>query len=193
MPVSQRIDRARSVSKLAKSSQNSQRAAMCSLEIEGFVRPGSINRSMKDCGTTIWLSSLMAPYCGSETATRAIQDRSKPSPLQPKQHLEDGFDVLDVCHRQALLTLGKLAALVARFRRATAPVRRRAWWRTDGCPRPRSLPSRDAATTEINGGPHSPQIHGIVEDHRRACCPNPHGRCTGTPRGCKVGHYRSCP
>ena len=29
----------------------------------------------------------------------------------------DGFDVLDVCHRQTLFTLGKLAALVARLNR----------------------------------------------------------------------------
>jgi hemerythrin-like domain-containing protein len=29
----------------------------------------------------------------------------------------DGFDVLDVCHRQTLFTLGKLAALVARLKR----------------------------------------------------------------------------
>ena|SRR5438105_6326521 len=32
----------------------------------------------------------------------------------------DGFDVLDVCHRQTLFTLGKLAALVARLTRGGA-------------------------------------------------------------------------
>ena len=38
-------------------------------------------------------------------------------PVQAKPPLEDGFDQLDVCHRQTVLTLGKLAALVARLKR----------------------------------------------------------------------------
>ena len=36
---------------------------------------------------------------------------------RPGQDLEDGFDALDVCHRQTLLTLGKLAALITGLRR----------------------------------------------------------------------------
>jgi len=39
------------------------------------------------------------------------------SSLRPGQDLDDGFDALDVCHRQTLLTLGKLAALITRLRR----------------------------------------------------------------------------
>ena len=43
--------------------------------------------------------------------------RGKASSLQAGQGLDDGFDALDVCHRQTVLTLGKLAALLARLRR----------------------------------------------------------------------------
>src|SRR5262249_49549758 len=34
----------------------------------------------------------------------------------PAASSEDGFELLDACHRQALFTLGKLAALVSRLR-----------------------------------------------------------------------------
>jgi hemerythrin-like domain-containing protein len=48
---------------------------------------------------------------------RLALGRGMTSSLGPRQDLDDGFDALDVCHRQTLLTLGKLAALVTRLRR----------------------------------------------------------------------------
>ena len=43
--------------------------------------------------------------------------RGMASSLRAEQDFDDGFDALDVCHRQTLLTLGKLAALITRLRR----------------------------------------------------------------------------
>lgn len=41
--------------------------------------------------------------------------------------LADGFDVLDVCHRQTVIALGKLAALVSQLS-SKALTRRRGPW-----------------------------------------------------------------
>lgn len=42
------------------------------------------------------------------------------TPLPPRSPSDDGFDALDVCHRQILFTLGKLRALVTRLADAGA-------------------------------------------------------------------------
>jgi hemerythrin-like domain-containing protein len=48
-------------------------------------------------------SSLQSSHLGADMQTRNVE----PMP-------RDGFDALDVCHRQMLFTLGKLSALIAR-------------------------------------------------------------------------------
>ena len=60
--------------------------------------------------------SLHRPYARSydlETAMPSTRQSTMPADVPSEA---DGFDVLDVCHRHTLFTLGKLAALVARLK-----------------------------------------------------------------------------